>query len=182
MAPYRRLAEGNATARETILMTTPSHPVLAFHSALFTRHYFLAAISAATLLSEVLTVTLSTIPFSSATLWKAYVVSTWISVAIIGVMLLTLLFLFFYKEPKLPIKPTTLAAQLACLCDSSLPDLFANLGATSTQDRNKAIDSLGYRYRLMATRDAEMLRLTIDCEDSGVLHYSYGGKGSSSAF
>ncbi|KAF2261894.1 hypothetical protein CC78DRAFT_607034 [Lojkania enalia] len=146
LAPYRRLVQGNALADDSILMTNTAYPISTIYSALFSRHYALALVATVVILSEILTVALATIPFSSANLWVAYDVSTWISVAVISVMLLTLVLLFFHQEPNLPIKPNSIAANLIYLCDSSLPDLFRGLAVLNTNERNNRIRQWGYRY------------------------------------
>jgi hypothetical protein len=148
LAPYRALVLGNATARSSILFTAPSHPLSAIHVSLSAGHYVLAVVAIAAILSEILTITLSTIPFSSANLYSAYRASTWITIAIIIIMLGILLLLFFYKEPQLPVKPKTVAAHLVYLCDSALPGVFKDMGDLDTKGVKKRIEEYGYRYRL----------------------------------
>lgn len=128
LASYRALAAGNAPARSSILYVTPPHPILALHLAISSGHYILVPVAFAAILSEVLTITLSTIPFSSANLWSTYVTSHWISIGIIGIMVCVLGLLFFYAESKLPLKPDTVAGQLFYLSGSGLPSFLKTLG------------------------------------------------------
>ncbi|KAF2446412.1 hypothetical protein P171DRAFT_259437 [Karstenula rhodostoma CBS 690.94] len=147
-APYRRLFASNATAHESILVSPPIHPVLGVHPLMSSRHYTLALIAVIGLLSEVLCVTLSAIPFNPATLYTAYNVSTWVSVAILILMLLALLFVFFYQEPVMPIKPDTVAGNLVYLCDGSLAEMLKDLGGHTTKERNEHIRRMGLRYEM----------------------------------
>ncbi|KAL5388975.1 hypothetical protein DPSP01_002680 [Paraphaeosphaeria sporulosa] len=147
-APYRRLISSNATARESILVSPPIHPVLGVHAFVSSGNYLLALIAAIGLLSEVLCVTLSAIPFNPATLWTAYNVSTWISVAILVLMLLALISVYFYREPIMPVKPDTIAGNMVYLCDGSLADMFKDLGGHTTKERNEHISRMGLRYEM----------------------------------
>ncbi|ORX99149.1 hypothetical protein BCR34DRAFT_606716 [Clohesyomyces aquaticus] len=148
LAPYRRLAEAPAKAHETILMNTPSHPLTAIFPSILRRHYAQALVAVAALLSEVLTITLSTIPFSSANAWGAYVISTWISVSIISIMIFTLVLLFFRTEPNLPLKPNTIGAVLFYLCGSRLSTIFGNMGMLNTVERDRMIVEWNKRYTI----------------------------------
>lgn len=167
LAPFRQLVKGDASAEDSILMTTPSHPSAAIIPSISRRQYVPALIATSALLSEVLTITLSTVPFSNANFWSAYVASTWISVAIIVFMLLTLMLLFAYREPKLPLKPVTVASSLAYLCDSALPDLFSELAIMDTAARDERIKGMGYQYWLGRSQNSGFTGITINVKASG---------------
>jgi hypothetical protein len=165
LAPYRALVLGAATAQSSILFTPPSHPLLAIYASLSANHYVLALTALAAVLSEILTITLSTIPFSSANLYTAYQASTWISAGIIIIMLGVLSRLFFYHEPKLPVKPQTVAARLVYLSDCALPVVFKDLGGLDTMRVEKRVKEWGYRYRLdMIQSHMGMSKLNVDFE------------------
>lgn len=95
-----------------------------------------------------LCVTLSAVPFNPATLYTAYNVSTWISVAILVLMLIALIFVFFYQEPIMPVKPDTVAGNLVYLCDGSLAEMFKGLGGHTTKERNEHISRMGFKYEM----------------------------------
>ena len=124
---------------------TPPHPIIALHLAISSGHYILVPVAFASILSEVLTITLSTIPFSSANLWSAYVTSHWISIGIIGIMVCVLGLLFFYAKPKLPLKPETVAGQLFYLSGSGLPSFLKTLGMLEEESWGR-IEQMGLRY------------------------------------
>lgn len=146
-------------------MATPSHPLRALWPAIRNGHTVLALVTTAAILSQILTVTLSTIPFDNANSYNAYVTSTWVSVAIIAIMLFTLGIWFFYCEPNLPLHPNTIAANLFYLCVSRLPDLFATLGSLDTKARDERIRGLNYRYCLAKIQGGDgVVRATVDAE------------------
>lgn len=91
LEPYKRLAfDGSSPPQESILVESCVHPITATFSCLWWKHYFVAYIAFITLLAECLTVALSGVPFSSALSYEAYTVSTFLSVAIIAMMLITI--------------------------------------------------------------------------------------------
>lgn len=80
-------------------------------------------------------------------------------------MLLTLSLLLFYKEPELPVKPATIAAQLVYLCDSTLPSVFKDMVTLDTKTMRQRIVACGYRYKLDVCQDGvDKARLTVDFE------------------
>ncbi|KAF2728124.1 hypothetical protein EJ04DRAFT_556957 [Polyplosphaeria fusca] len=165
LAPYRSLAIGRAKAGESILMASPSHPLTALYPAIKQGQIVLSLITTASILAQVLTITIATIPFDNANSWNAYVASTWICVSIIGWMLLILSILFFYREPNLPLKPNTIAANLFYLCGSRLPELFSTMGSLSTRARDQKIEALNYRYCLAKVQGMDgVVRVTVDAE------------------
>ncbi len=74
--PYRRLVPrpGAAAAdvKRTLLVTRSLSPLATLVSATLQRHFFVALMAAISVLAEALIVVLATIPFSPATLWRAY--------------------------------------------------------------------------------------------------------------
>lgn len=96
-----------------------------------------------TLLSVPLTVVLTSIPFSNATAWSGYIVSHWLSVAIVAVMLLTLILLCFYKEPVLPVKPDVVGARLYYLYRSRTGEEWRSLALMETKARDRVLRSGG---------------------------------------
>ena len=160
-APYRRLFSGNATARESILVSPPLHPIQGVVSSVSSGHYLLALIAVVALLSEVLCVTLSAIPFNPATLYSAFNASTWISVASLSIMLGALVFIFFYQEPVMPIKPDTVAGNLVYVCDGTLPEVLKGLSGQTTTQREQSIQNLGLRYSMGYSQTWAASRLAI---------------------
>ncbi|KAL0253434.1 hypothetical protein SLS55_010413 [Diplodia seriata] len=86
MEPYRRIALGRASAHSSILAPTSPHAIPAIFSSLRRRHFFPAYLSLLSVLSEILIVTLASVPFHLATLLEAFRVSVFVSVGIVGLM------------------------------------------------------------------------------------------------
>ena len=63
-------------------------------------------------------------------------------------MLLVLVILFFYREPKLLIKPTSIGANLIYINQSQLPEMFEDLRGLKTRERDHRIEKMGLRYGL----------------------------------
>ena len=166
-APYRRLFSGNASARESILLSPPLHPLLGLYSSLSAGHYLLALIAAIGLLPEILPVTLATIPYDPATLTAAYYVSHWISVCILSLMLLALVFIFFYKEPVMPFRPDTVAGNLVYLCDGELPEMFKDFGGLGTRERDRRIAGMGVRYEVGYSSASGVVRMKVLAAEGG---------------
>ena len=101
------------------------------------------------ILAEVLIITLPGIPFDAGQLWKAFILSSYLSMAILAVMLLSLLGLWLRpKGPNLPRTPNTVGAMCSYLCGSSMQDDFADLACVETKTRNRAIKDMGREYAL----------------------------------
>lgn len=86
-------------------------------------------------------------------------------------MLFALVFIFFYREPVMPIKPDTVAGNLVYLCDGSLPQMFKNLGAQTTTERDQSIGNMGIRYSMgysQASGTSRMAVLAMGRESGGI--------------
>ncbi|KAH7080464.1 hypothetical protein BKA63DRAFT_506495 [Paraphoma chrysanthemicola] len=89
--PYATLvSKHGATAAESVLIRTPGHPMTALFHAATWKNIFLASVTVMAVLSEVLVITLSGIPFSTATAYLAFEISVYISLGILSVMLVVL--------------------------------------------------------------------------------------------
>src|SRR5204862_6508296 len=81
------------------------------------------------LLSEVLVVMLAGVPFNSSQTWTAFLVSAYSTMTILGLMVVALLALFWWRrKPELPRMPNTVAAVLSYLCASEMLEDFKELG------------------------------------------------------
>jgi hypothetical protein len=101
---------------------THSIPVSAIPSTLRRGHFFVASVASAAFLAEVLTVSLSNVPFSNATTYTGFTASTWLSCSTLAFMLLTVIVMIFHRQLALPIQPNTVAAVLCYLCNSHIPE------------------------------------------------------------
>lgn len=148
--PYRRLSLGKARPEHTILVASRSHPLTALSCNLLRCHFFLAFLALVALLSEVLTVALAGVPFSSAQSYNGYLVSTYLSVSIIALMLVALGLAIFRRtdDLHLPYPLGSILSTMLYLCNSCMLEDFKNLSSLDTRTRNRRIVSWGKRYKL----------------------------------
>jgi hypothetical protein len=138
-------------------------------SCLRWKHYFVAYVAFITLLAECLTVALSGVPFSSALSYEAYTVSTFLSVAIIAMMLITIPVIALRgRDLMMPRKLDNIAAVLLYICGSPMLTSFGGLSLLDTKTRNRRILNMGrmYRYGLVMGVDGQ-LRMGVDYSSDG---------------
>jgi hypothetical protein len=63
-------------------------------------------------------------------------------------MLLVLIFVFFYEEPIMPLKPDTVAVNLVYFYDGSLADMLKDLGGQTTNEMNGRVSQMDLRYKM----------------------------------
>lgn len=121
--PYVALASPHgATAAQSILLRNPSHSVTALFYSEFWRHPLLALVTLMAILSEALVITLNAIPFTTATAYLAFRLSVYISVSIVGAMIITVLAVWVWSikmrlRHELPDMPECIADIFALLSD-----------------------------------------------------------------
>jgi Protein of unknown function (DUF3433) len=150
MEPYRNLSAGNAQPRDSILIRSVSNPIAALATAVVRARFHLAVLVFNTLLSEVLIVSLSRIPFKGDSIYIAYVASSRLITAIIPFMLVTLMWVALRRRQTadLPRRPDTIAAVLSYLCGSSMLQDFQGLSTVDGRTRDGVVVKMGKRYKL----------------------------------
>ena len=125
-------------------------------------------------LSEILTVALSGVPFSSAQSYTTYLFSTYLSVVIIVLMLIALMIVIFRRDDLvLPHQPGTMLVVLFCLCNSSMIPELDVLSALETRTTNQKILDLGQTYKYGRVTDLDGgMTYGIDYETSNKRHFS----------
>ncbi|KAI9774087.1 MAG: hypothetical protein M1840_005180 [Geoglossum simile] len=148
--PYRNLSAGNAQPRDSILVCAVSNPITSLVVAVTRARPHLAVLVFNTLLSEVLIVSLSRIPFRGDSIYIAYVASSRLVTAIIPFMLVTLIWVGLRRRltVDLPRRPDTIAAVLSYLCGSSMLQDFQGLSTVDGQTRDGVVVKMGKRYKL----------------------------------
>ncbi|MCJ1285172.1 hypothetical protein MMC26_004510 [Xylographa opegraphella] len=138
--PFRRLYRGCATAESTTLPSRTLTPVSTFFASIYQHSFFVTHVTFVTLMSEVLIIVLPGVPFSPGEIWQAGMMSIYLSMAILGLMLLTFVAVMLRpKGPDLPRKPNTLGAMFMYLCDSSKTADFADLACLETRARDRLV-------------------------------------------
>ncbi|KAI5468114.1 hypothetical protein BGZ63DRAFT_399638 [Mariannaea sp. PMI_226] len=90
-ASFLELAGGPSKYSKTIALPYASDSYTHFFSSFATQRILAIAISFSTVLSDFLPLTLANVPFGRTTTWDAYVISTWVSVGLVGFMIAILL-------------------------------------------------------------------------------------------
>jgi len=120
-----------------------------------------------TVLAEVLTIVLPTIPFNASAYYTAWLVSTYMSIGILSIGLLLLIGVFVCKHMQVRAlgaeAPATIAEALQYICASHMMADFADMSGLSTKESSKRIRELGKFYSLSwSTGVDDNLRLMID--------------------
>ncbi|GME48201.1 uncharacterized protein LTHEOB_4317 [Neofusicoccum parvum] len=176
LEPWRRLARGNATAHESILVPSSAHPVIGIFSSTYRRHYFVAYIALLAILSEALVVTLASVPFKGGLTYTGFNVSTFISAGIVSVMVLTIPVLMVRYRGGTLQAPGSLTATMGYFSADNNEVLrsLGGLSILSRKERDAEIVSLRRSYRLEKTGGRDYAALNISR-----VFVAHGGPGSS---
>ncbi|KAK3066457.1 hypothetical protein LTR53_017191, partial [Teratosphaeriaceae sp. CCFEE 6253] len=147
-APYTRLARHPSPAKSTIPFTPHNTPVFATLGALRHGYYLVALLTFTTLTGEALNIVISGIPYATGQTWSQFLVSTYLSLAVLGLMLLVCAVLIFSRtrEPKVPRHPDTVGAVMSYLCASQVLRDFEGTDGQDEGERDRRIRLLGKRY------------------------------------
>ncbi|KAI0148641.1 hypothetical protein GGR57DRAFT_475058 [Xylariaceae sp. FL1272] len=132
LTPYRRMARSPEIARRSIEISPPTNSFSGFYSAIVQRDFFMGLVAGIGMLSEFLPVLLSNVPYQITQTREVHLISTWISVGIMGIMVFIIGSSFFVRWPPFPVDVRTIAGAAYYVCDSRLA-----LG-TSSSDVNLA--------------------------------------------
>jgi hypothetical protein len=148
LTPFYRLAQKPAPARSTILLGKQNLPITAFVSLLFRNHIFAAVMAFVSILSDVLIVTLARISFSPGEIYLELLVTSYMSIGILGIMVLELIGLFFWQRrlPHMPRAPDTLAGVISYVCDSQMAENFEGCEWLNTKELNERVAGMGRMY------------------------------------
>ena len=148
--PYRQLVSGSATATDSILLSPPSSPFTGIFHSLRHGHFFNAHISLVAILCEALIVALATIAFKPGTAFVAYTASTFITTAILAMMLVGVVCLPCTHKSRLPNggarEPETLVGVMLLLFASHMLESLAGLAMMKRNERDELLKSWGKKY------------------------------------
>lgn len=131
MAPYRNMAKAyhngtGAPAQRSILAATACTPFTAFSKGIVLRNYLIAATALSAVLSEVLVVAVSGVPFTAGQIKPSLQASSFTSLGILFIMAVNTVAIMIHKRTsaggtrRLPRQPDTLINVWLYLCDSTL--------------------------------------------------------------
>ena len=140
LEPFR-LAQRPMLAQDSILLANSKSPLISLIKSVWQQDLLIAVSSFAALVSYFLPILLSNIPFSPTLTWTTHQVCSWMSVGIIGaMMLIVVLYWVMIKYPHLPVDPGTVAGKLYYICDSEMLDDFKDTALIQDKD-------LVYKFR-----------------------------------
>jgi uncharacterized membrane protein YhaH (DUF805 family) len=170
MDPFRRLGKRMALPRKTILASRRGTPFDALPIALWNMNFFVAAIAAVAILSDILIIAILGVPFSSAEIKPASLASFYVSFGILGIMLIAFVAVTIWRRsnPPIPRQPDTLASVWTYLCASNMLEDFEGMEFMTEKVRNKTIRDAGRRYFYgMANGTDGKDRYMVDHEGAG---------------
>jgi hypothetical protein len=152
IAPYVAMAsEGGATANRSVLIRTSSHPIAGLFYASSWCEPLLGLVTMSAVLSEVLVITLNTVPFSVSTAYLAFELSVYISAGIIALMIITIPLILIWqirvKRKSVGRAPECIAEVVAML-DDDLRSTFGDLRELDGTQRDQIVRGWKYRYSL----------------------------------
>ena len=106
-----------------------------------------------------LNIVISGVPYATGQTRMQFLVSTYMSIAILGIMIIVASLVVFSRtrEPRIPRKPDTLGAVLSYMSGSRMIDDFAGLEYLDDDSRSRVVRQLGKKYEFneMIRRDGK---------------------------
>ena len=174
LEPFRNLSQGNAGAKSSILVDRTLSPITSFFTAIWRRQFFVALVSFMAILSEILIITLSGVPYNAGVQKETLIVSILVSIGIMSLMLMVLIGTYVRRQGRrdvlvnLPRHPDTIASVLSYLCGGRLVDDFADLARLKGKKRNRIVQGWKRRYVLKKDLDRDgVRRLGVDYDGGG---------------
>jgi Protein of unknown function (DUF3433) len=172
MTPYRCLRKRNAMAGKTILVSMNGTPISSFPLAVSRGDVFHALVAFTAIMSDILIVAIAGVPFAQAQVWLSFIVSAYVSLGILGLMVLVVLGTFWWRAGNermgMPRAPSTMVAVLMMLCNegNGLRGEFEGWEGVGTAARDIACKKRKGRYwtgRILEGDGRE--RWVVDCEE-----------------
>ena len=159
MAPYSRLAERSSSPHSTLLFTPSCTPISTTIRTLHHRYFSTAAITAVTFLGEGLNIVISGIPYAKGETLMQFSVSMYMSIGILGTMIVAIGFLILsrIREPRIPRRPDTLGAVMSYLSGSRILDDYEGMECLDERTRHGHLRLMGkkYEFKEMIRRDGK---------------------------
>jgi hypothetical protein len=172
MTPYRRLHKRNAVAGKTILMSMNGTPISSFPLAVSRGDVFHALVAFTAIMSDILIIAVAGVPFARAQVWLSFIVSAYVSLSILGLMVLVVLGTFWWRAGNekmgIPRAPSTMVAVLMILCNegNGLRREFEGWEGVETAARDIACKKRKGRYWAGSILEGDgRERWVVDCEE-----------------
>lgn len=123
MTPYERLSRRMAPANESVLLNLAGVPPSVIWSALRHGRVIHSIVAFTAILNDFLIIAVAGVPFSQCFVFEAFLYSSYVSMTILGSMLLLITAIFYWrtriKRLQLPRDPGALLSVCLILCDKS---------------------------------------------------------------
>lgn len=148
MAPYIHMAQAPSSPRSTILFKPSSTPLSSTWTSLRNGYILVTVVTLVTLLAEALNLAISGVPYATGQTRQQFFVSTYISLAVLAIMIITstLVIIFRFREPRIPRKPDTLGAVMSYMSGSRMLDDLAGMDNAEGFARDWSILQSRKRY------------------------------------
>lgn len=169
MAPFIRLAKRPSSYTSTMAFSPSIVPVIATIRALRSRYWLAAAVTVVALSSEALNIVISGIPFSPGQVHSQFVVSAYMSLAILSLTIVVafVALVLRRRQAHVPIPPYTLAAKMSYLVGSNILDDFAGSEYQSAGVRDERLRRMRKSYMLRERLLPDGERRTVIDADEG---------------
>lgn len=200
ITPYRRLSARNAKPEHTILVTLNGTPFTSLPGALRRGDWFHAFIAFIAITSELLIIAIAGVPFNRSQVWKAFIASAASSLAILGMMILTVFALFWWRvqneKMRMPREPDTLVGVWMMLCNegNGVRSEMAGTECLSGKDRDRRVredesrwfagwvnDTMGSRWVVERDGHGRVVGMG-EREDASSSRYEVGGEETASEY
>lgn len=152
LTPYRRLSARGARPQDTVLVTLNGTPLTSVPGAVRRGEWFYALVATTAALSDVLIVMIAGVPFNRSQVFKAFLASAYSSLAILGLMNVTLLGLFVWRVKNekmgMPREPDTVVgvAMMLCAEGNGVRAEMEGTECLSGKERDRLVRNAGGRY------------------------------------
>jgi hypothetical protein len=146
-AVYQRMASKPSGPASTILFTPSVTPIFSTIYTIMHGYHFVAALTLMAFMAEGISVVVGGVPFAAGQTWKEFLVSTYMSLAILSLMMVVSAMVIFQRhfEPTMPRKPESLFAVMSYSYSSSMLSDFGTISIDEESSQRK-IKALNKRY------------------------------------
>jgi hypothetical protein len=183
LAPYRQLSERQAKADKSVLVDIGGVPISSLWGAIRRGEIFHSIVAVTAILSDVLLIAIGGVPFSQGSLQEAYLYSSYLSLAILGWMILVVLGIFWWRAQvrklRMPREPDTILSVWLMLADPGNGVLkeYAGWETTRGVERDRAAKGRGSRYWggwSKSEEGSERWSVGVEGTEQSLIGYDYG--------
>ncbi|KAK7417884.1 hypothetical protein QQZ08_011465 [Neonectria magnoliae] len=146
IVPYQVMSHSPQSASNSVLLTRPTNPFSGIWSAVKHGQLFPAVIALMTILSEFMPILLANIPYTITQTEITHNICLYLSVVIMGFMVVALIISFFIRWPHMPVDPRSIAGAMYYVSESGMLDHFSGMASMDNKEREQRVREVGGRY------------------------------------